>query len=211
MSTGTPVACVNASISFTKASSSDCTKYFQRSIESLASFSGFHGAACAQARAHSKSAGPVSAPAAASAVPPWITVRRVKFVMVVSSSLLCVQSFSRRFVEQMDELRIGFEPDLVARLEIVALAEDGDDVVTGEPRRDLDFGSRRLDDDDLARRAVIGKREMFGPDAIDSGPPVGTGRLSGERKLDSVGRLEGGGAVRPDAALAEIHRRRADE
>src|SRR5215471_3520850 len=66
----TPVALVKASSSATKASSSDCTKYFQRSMESCAPFSGFHGAACAQALAQSVSAGPVSAPAAASAVPP---------------------------------------------------------------------------------------------------------------------------------------------
>src|ERR1700682_28745 len=107
----------------------------------------------------------------------------------------------------MDELRIGFEPDLVARLEIVALAEDRDDVVTGEPRRDLDFGARRLDDDDLARRAVVGEREMFGPNTVDRGPPIRAGRLSGKRQFDSVGRFEGGGAVRADAALEEIHRR----
>jgi hypothetical protein len=37
---------------------------------SLAPFSAFHGAACAQALAKSNNAGPVSAPAAASAVPP---------------------------------------------------------------------------------------------------------------------------------------------
>ena len=44
MSTLTPVALVKASQSFTKASSSACTKYFQRSIDSLAPFSGFQGA-----------------------------------------------------------------------------------------------------------------------------------------------------------------------
>src|SRR6185312_11513078 len=59
ISTGTPVACVKAWMSFTKASSSACTKYFQRSIESLAPFSGFQGALCAQAFAQSSSAGPV--------------------------------------------------------------------------------------------------------------------------------------------------------
>jgi hypothetical protein len=63
MLTLTPVAWVKASISLTKASSSDCTKYFQRSMESCAPFSGFQGAACAQALAHSSKAGPVSAPA----------------------------------------------------------------------------------------------------------------------------------------------------
>src|ERR1700693_5400951 len=81
MLTLTPVALVKASISATKASSSDCTKYFQRSMESCASFSGFQDALCAQAFAHSSSAGPVSAPVAASAVDPCRTARREKLVM----------------------------------------------------------------------------------------------------------------------------------
>src|SRR5262249_21018002 len=92
MSTLTPVALLNASISLTKASSSDCTKYFQRSMDSLAPFSGFHGALCAQALAQSSSAGPVSAPAAPSAVLPFIKARRVNIVMVVSSVDLIVDS-----------------------------------------------------------------------------------------------------------------------
>src|SRR5215467_2865731 len=79
----TPVAFVNASTSFTKASSSDWTKYFHRSIESLASFSGFQGAFCAQTFAHSSKAEPVKAPAATAAVPPLTRVRRVKLLMVV--------------------------------------------------------------------------------------------------------------------------------
>ena len=69
MVTGTPVALVKASRTFTNASSSDWTKYFHRNIDSWAPVSGFQGAFCAQARAHSSNAGPVSAPAAASAVP----------------------------------------------------------------------------------------------------------------------------------------------
>src|SRR5262245_52684733 len=134
MSTLTPVALVNASISLTNASSSDCTKYFQRSIDSLASFSGFHGAACAQAFAQSSSAGPVKAPAAASAVPPFTSVRRVTIVMVSSVvkllfCVLCVQSLSGRLVEQMNELRIGLEPDSIARLELMTFAKHGDDVL----------------------------------------------------------------------------------
>jgi hypothetical protein len=42
---------------------------FPRSMDSCAPGSGFHGAVCAQALAQSSKAGPVSAPAAASAVP----------------------------------------------------------------------------------------------------------------------------------------------
>jgi hypothetical protein len=57
-------------------------------MESCAPFSGFHGALCAQARAQSSRAGPVSAPAAASAVPPLTNARRVKMVMAVSSVVM---------------------------------------------------------------------------------------------------------------------------
>src|SRR5215831_2072676 len=78
----TPVALVKASSSATNASSSACTKYFHRSMASCAFFSGFHGAVCAHAFAHSSSAGPASAPAAAAAVAPFTSVRRVKSVMI---------------------------------------------------------------------------------------------------------------------------------
>src|SRR5260370_41397730 len=117
MLTLTPVALVKASISATKASSSDCTKYFQRSIESCAPGSGFHGAVCAQAFAQSSNAGPVSAPAAPAAVPPLINARRVKMVMVVFSLLVfrlgdlrlgsCVEPLAGGLLEQVHEVRIG--------------------------------------------------------------------------------------------------------
>jgi hypothetical protein len=65
-----PVALWNAATMALKASSSAGTKRFQRITVSLAPGSAFHGADCAQALANSRSAGPVRAPAAASAVPP---------------------------------------------------------------------------------------------------------------------------------------------
>src|SRR5258708_39271975 len=121
MLTLTPVALVKASISATKASSSDCTKYFQRSIDSCAPFSGFHGAACAHAFAHPSKAGPFVAPTAANAVPPFTSVRRVNTFMVASSlAVLRVEPAPDRPFEQMDERRIGSEPDLIARLAFVA-------------------------------------------------------------------------------------------
>ena len=131
ISTFTPVALVKASINLTNASSSDCTKYFQRSIESFASFSGFQGALCAQAFAHSSRAGPVNAPAAIAAVPPLIKVRRVKLLIVVPPVVVLVaEAFPRRLVEKMNEPRIWLKPDLFARLELMALAENRDDVLT---------------------------------------------------------------------------------
>jgi hypothetical protein len=65
-----PVAALNAATMALNASSSACTKRFQRITVSLAPGSAFQGAVCAQALAKSNRAGPVSAPAVASAVPP---------------------------------------------------------------------------------------------------------------------------------------------
>src|ERR1700676_164981 len=65
-----PVADLNAATIALNASSSACTKRFQRITVSLAPCSAFHGADGAQALANSSKAGPVGAPAAASAVPP---------------------------------------------------------------------------------------------------------------------------------------------
>src|SRR3954451_6636804 len=139
MFTFTPVALVKASISATKASSSDCTKYFQRSIESCAPCSGFHGAVCAHALAQSSSAGPVSAPAAAKAVPPCISVRRVNIGIGLPPCGLRGDPVAGCLVEQVHEVRNRLEPDLVARREAVALAKHRDDVLAAELRHDLDF------------------------------------------------------------------------
>ena len=137
--TFTPVALVKASISFTNWSSSDCTKYFQRSSDSAAPFSGFQGAVCAQALAQSSKAGPVRAPAAASAVPLPTSVRRVIIVMDVPPFMLGGEPLPRSGIEQMHEPGVGFEPDLVARLERVAFAESGDNFGIAELGDDLNF------------------------------------------------------------------------
>src|SRR4030088_3616733 len=95
-------------------------------MDSFASFSGFQGAFCAQALAQSRRAGPASGPAAASAVPPFTKVRRVNVVMGLPPFCSAIQSFATLGIEQTHEPRIGFEPDLVARLELVALAKHRD-------------------------------------------------------------------------------------
>src|SRR5262245_24588524 len=127
ITTSTPVACLKALTIFTNAASSASTKRRQRSRLILAPFSGFQGAACAQALAHSSRAGPESAAAAANAVPPCRTLRRVKSVIFSSpwvfvTQVSRIQSLASRLVEQVDELRIWFEPDLVARIELMPLA-----------------------------------------------------------------------------------------
>ena len=88
----------------------------------------------------------------------------------------------RRLVEQMHEPRIGLEPDLVARLELVAFAEHRDDVVAAELGDDLDFRAGRLDHLDLGLGAVVGDDEMLGPHAIDRGAAVAAGGRRGERQ-----------------------------
>ena len=75
----------------------------------------------------------------------------------------------------MDERRIGLQPDLVARIELVPFAEHGDDLLAAELGEHLGLRAGRLDHDDLGLRAVIGDGEMLGPDAVDRGLPVGIG------------------------------------
>ena len=82
----------------------------------------------------------------------------------------------------MDEPRIGLEPDLVARLELVALAEHRDDVLAAELGDDLRLRAGRLDHLDLGLGAVVGDGEVLGPDAVDHGPSVGAGRRRAERQ-----------------------------
>src|SRR5262249_11776370 len=132
-----------------------------RSIESCAPRSGFHGAVCAQALAQSSSAGPVSAPAAAAAVPAFTRARREYKAMAVPLPPLpfppncCKRSrrsflsvgypVSRRFVEQMHESRIGLEPDPIARPELMAFAKYGNDVLAAQSRHHLKLGAGWLD------------------------------------------------------------------
>src|SRR6267143_5370085 len=162
----TPVALVKASSRATNASSSACTKYFHRSIASWAFFSGFHGAVCAHALAHSSSAGPASAPAAAAAVVPFTRVRRVKSVMMVSS-VLGVEAFAGRLVEQVNEARAGLEAHAVAWFELMALAEHREHVLTTERGDKLGFRAGRLDHLDFRIDAVVRQNKVLGAHTVD--------------------------------------------
>ena len=84
----TPVAALKPFTIFMNASSSACTNRRQRIRLILAPFSGFHGAACAHALAQSVKAEADSVEAAASAVVPFNTVRRVRSCM---GRFLCLQ------------------------------------------------------------------------------------------------------------------------
>ena len=96
--------------------------------------------------------------------------------------LVClgVQPLARGLIEQMDKRRIGFQADLVARIELMALAEHGNHLFAAETGEHLRLRTGGLDHDDLGLGAVIGDGEMFRPHAIDSGPSVGIGRSSFE-------------------------------
>ena len=112
----------------------------------------------------------------------------------------------------MHERRIGFEPDLVARLELVTFAEHRDDFLAAELGEDLRLRAGRLDHHDFGFGAVVGDGEVLGPDAVDRGPAVGIGGRRRQRKFHAVRAVEADLAVRPDIALFDdVHCRRADE
>src|ERR1700733_2624671 len=122
-----------------------------------------------------------------------------------------LKSLPGGLVEQMNQRRFWFQPDLVARLELMTLAEDGDDLFAAQLGEYLRFRSRRFDHHDFRLRTIIGNREMLRPHAIDRGPAVGIGGCRRQRQLDAVRPFEAGAAVGLDLAFEEIHRRRADE
>src|SRR6266702_1552197 len=122
-----------------------------------------------------------------------------------------IQSFTCRLIEQMHERRVRLQSDLVARIELMTLAEHGHDLFTAELGEDLGFRAGRLDHDDLRFGAVIGDGEVFGPHAVNGGLALGIGGRRGQRQLDAVGAFEAGAAVRLHFALEEVHCRRTDE
>src|SRR5437764_7653328 len=111
----------------------------------------------------------------------------------------------------MNEIRVWLEPDLIARLELVTLAEYRDDVFAAELGDYLDLGTGRLDHLDVSLDAVIGDDEMLGPDAVDRGASVAARRGRGQRQARAAQRFELHFAVEANGAFQEIHRRRADE
>src|SRR5476649_464981 len=77
------------------------------------------------------------------------------------SCLSGYQPLSRRFVEQMYELRIGHKPDLVAWLKLMAFAKHRSDFFVAYLGDDLDFRTGRLHDLYYCIRAILGKNEVF--------------------------------------------------
>ena len=71
----------------------------------------------------------------------------------------------------MNETRIGFKPDLVARPELVSFAKHRDDFLAAEFGDDLGLRARRLDDLHLRFGPVVGDDEMLRADAVTVGRP----------------------------------------
>src|SRR5205814_2099073 len=122
-----------------------------------------------------------------------------------------VQSLAGRLIEQMDEGRIGFEPNLFARIELMALAEYGDHFLAAEFCKHLRLRAGRLYYHDFGLRAVVRDGEVLGPDTVDGRTPVAARRRRVQRQLHARGTREPGLAVHLDLPFEEIHRRRADE
>src|SRR5436853_3714166 len=78
-----------------------------------------------------------------------------------------IQSFASRLIEQMHERRVRLEPDLVARTELMTLAEYGYDLLAAELGEHLRLRAGRLDHDDLGLRPVVSDGEMLGAHAVD--------------------------------------------
>src|SRR5262249_59384830 len=106
-----------------------------------------------------------------------------------------VQPLAGRLVEEMHERRVRFEPDPVAGIELVTLAEHGDHLFAAEIGEYLGFRTGRLDHDDLGLGAVIGDGEMLGPDAIDRRPSVGIGGRRFQRQGDTPRAPQSGAAA----------------
>src|SRR4029079_14793983 len=95
---------------------------------------------------------------------------------------LSIQSLAGRLVGQMHERRVWLEPHLVARIELVTLADPGAYLLAAELGEHLRLRARRLDHDDLGFGAVIGDGEMFGTHAVDRRPPFRIARRPCQRQ-----------------------------
>src|SRR5258708_20726306 len=109
----------------------------------------------------------------------------------------------------MDERWVRFQPDLVARIELMTLAEHGDDLLAAELGEYLRLRAGRLDHDDLGFGAVVRDSKMLRPDAVHRRPAVGIGRRRRQRQFHAVRALESRPAIPPHLALWSTPPRRA--
>src|ERR1035441_4530226 len=96
--------------------------------------------------------------------------------------LLDAESLSRSGIEQMHEPGVGFEPDLIARLELVPFAAYRDDLLFADLGDDLKFRACRLHDLHDRLGAVVGDDKVFGPYAIDRVAAIAAARRRAARQ-----------------------------
>src|SRR3546814_14773093 len=72
-------------------------------------------------------------------------------------------------VEEVHEVEAWSQPDLLARPEVMALAEFRHYLTMADTREDLRFGAGRLDDDDLRLDAVRSEERRGGKECVSTG------------------------------------------
>src|SRR3546814_6845201 len=111
----------------------------------------------------------------------------------------------------MHEVEAWSQPDLLARPEIMALAELRHNLAMADTREDLRFGAGRLDDDDLRFDAVIRERQVLRTDSVNGRLPIARARSTIEGEIDTGFGDEARRSVARHSHIEEIHRRPADE
>src|SRR5665647_917235 len=117
------------------------------------------------------------AAAASKVAPPLMSERRsvvksvifgILPVLLVLSSTNCfienLYSLAGALVEQMNQRRIRLQPHLVARIELMPLAEHGDDLLAAELGEYLGFRTGWFHHHNLGFGAIVRDREMLRPD-----------------------------------------------
>src|SRR6516165_5462689 len=125
--------------------------------------------------------------------------------------LSCVQSLSASLIKEMHEPRMGFQANLIAALEAVALAEDGNDLMVAKPGHDLQLRPRRLDHLHLGLRSILCQHEVLGANAADYVTSIAAAGCARKRQTQAAFALELQSAVCADSAVEKVHRRRANE
>src|SRR6266702_6931589 len=213
----TPVFSENFLVCSANLSNSAWMNCFQRStrIEAFGSGTLVHSAA---------RTGTIPGPAS-KAAPPRLalsTLRLLKSLIVLSLNFIfyiwsflsrytSLHAFTGRLIEQVNQGRVRLQLHLVARIELVTLTEDRDDLLAAHLRKHLRLRAGRLDHDDLGVGTVVSDREMIGTDAVDHRLAIGGSGRGLERQLDAVRPLESGNAIDPHMALQEVQGGRADE
>src|SRR5262245_56649794 len=121
-----------------------------------------------------------------------------------------LEPLSGLHVEQMDERGARIEVERVARLEIVALAKQRDELALAEAQENQCLRAGRLDDGDAGLEAIRRKCDVFGANAVDHLLALADLVASGEGQQDTAD-LDAGLLAEPYLALEHVHRRRADE